>query len=94
MTNALALCDPLTLDAAMGFDLIILILCTYKLNRSRTQSGISKLLFRDGVIYFIAAFGANFLQMIFAAMKLNPVMNIVRISFTGGIGVHVDKVYF
>jgi hypothetical protein len=65
----------------MAFDLIILILCTYRLHTSSKSGGIATLLMRDGIAYFTAVFAANLLQMIFAALALNQVMNIMNLPF-------------
>ncbi|KAG8885203.1 hypothetical protein FRB98_001931 [Tulasnella sp. 332] len=66
----------------MAYDFAILTLCSFKLWKSRDQGGISSLLLRDGIGYFIAAFGSNLVQVILAGMKLNPIMNIIAIPFT------------
>jgi hypothetical protein len=83
----------------MAFDLVILILCTYRLSSSSRHGGIATLLLRDGIVshiriikldgaadrfgqgYFCAVFGANLVQMIFAALALNPVMNLMCLPF-------------
>ncbi|KAK7441001.1 hypothetical protein VKT23_016782 [Stygiomarasmius scandens] len=65
----------------MAFDFIVLLLCAIKLHLSRISSTIGTILLRDGIAYFFAAFGANLLQTIFAALTLNPVMNIIALPF-------------
>ncbi|KAJ2926023.1 hypothetical protein H1R20_g11076, partial [Candolleomyces eurysporus] len=65
----------------MAFDFIILLLCTYRLGTGQRGSSLGKLLLRDGIGYFTAAFTANLIQMIFAALQLNPVMNILCLPF-------------
>ncbi|KAG6915742.1 hypothetical protein DXG01_010039 [Tephrocybe rancida] len=65
----------------MAFDLVILILCAFRLTASRRSSTIAHVLWRDGIGYFCAAFGANLIQMIMATLGLNPVMNIVALPF-------------
>ncbi|KXN91439.1 hypothetical protein AN958_00701 [Leucoagaricus sp. SymC.cos] len=66
---------------AMAFDLIILILCAFRLCRNRRTSGLSALLLRDGILYFCAVFCANLVQMIMACLVLNPVLNIIALPF-------------
>ncbi|KAF5369189.1 hypothetical protein D9615_009957 [Tricholomella constricta] len=65
----------------MAFDLIILILCAYRLSTSRRSSNLANVLWRDGIVYFCAAFGANLVQTVMAALGLNPVMNIIALPF-------------
>ncbi|KAF5371792.1 hypothetical protein D9758_003523 [Tetrapyrgos nigripes] len=65
----------------MAFDFIILILCAIKLHLSHASSTLGTILLRDGIAYFAAAFFANSLQMIFASLVLNPVMNIICLPF-------------
>ncbi|KAG6815235.1 hypothetical protein H0H87_003730, partial [Tephrocybe sp. NHM501043] len=65
----------------MAFDLVILLLCAFRLSRSRRSSTIAHVLWRDGIGYFCAAFGANLIQMIIACLGLNPVMNIIALPF-------------
>ncbi|KAF5336615.1 hypothetical protein D9611_006458 [Ephemerocybe angulata] len=67
----------------MAFDLLILLLCTYKLysGHGKRNGSLAKLLLRDGIGYFVAAFGANLVQMVFAVLQLNPVMNIMCLPF-------------
>ncbi|KAF9527459.1 hypothetical protein CPB83DRAFT_793263 [Crepidotus variabilis] len=64
----------------MFFDLVILILCTYRLSAHR-RSTLAGVLLRDGISYFCAAFAANLIQTIFAGLQLNPVMNIMTLPF-------------
>ncbi|KAG8905944.1 hypothetical protein FRB99_007949 [Tulasnella sp. 403] len=65
----------------MAFDFIVMCLCTWKLFYARNASGISSLIFRDGIGYFAAAFGANLVQAVLASLGLNPVMNIIALPF-------------
>ncbi|KAG8926127.1 hypothetical protein FRC03_008486 [Tulasnella sp. 419] len=65
----------------MAFDFVIMVLCTFRLYKSRNHGGIGALLFRDGIAYFIAAFAANLLQATMAGLGLNPVMNIICLPF-------------
>lgn len=65
----------------MAFDLVILLLCAFRLYNSRRTSNLSNLLLRDGIGYFCAAFGANFIQTVLASLGLNPVMNIIALPF-------------
>lgn len=63
--------------ATMVFDLIILSLTMAKLVPLSTRLGIVRLLFHDGLIYFLVAFAFNALPAILATINLNPVMNII-----------------
>ncbi|KAG9047061.1 hypothetical protein FS837_003147 [Tulasnella sp. UAMH 9824] len=65
----------------MAFDFVIMALCSYRLFKARSTSPISNLLFRDGIVYFAAAFGANLVQSVLGALALNPVMNIFALPF-------------
>jgi hypothetical protein len=73
--------SPDMITPAMVYDLIILLLCAYRLGLSMKHRGIAALILRDGIGYFCAAFGANLLQMVLAALALNPVMIIICLPF-------------
>ncbi|PPR04772.1 hypothetical protein CVT24_007088 [Panaeolus cyanescens] len=64
----------------MVFDLIILILCTYRL-LTHKSSTLGHVLLRDGIGYFCFVFGANLIQTVFAGLHYNPVMNIMCLPF-------------
>ena len=36
-----------------------------------------KLLFRDGIIYFVIAFSANLIVVVFLLLNLNPIMDVL-----------------
>ncbi|KNZ81986.1 hypothetical protein J132_09309 [Termitomyces sp. J132] len=78
----------------MAFDFVILILCAYRLSSSRRSSTIAHVLWRDGIGYFCAAFGANLVQMIFATLGLNPVMNIMCLPFALVVSVIASTTVF
>jgi len=78
----------------MAFDFVILLLCTYRLIASRTSSTLANILLRDGMAYFCAAFGANFIQMIFACLQLSPVMNIIGLPFAHVVSVIACSIVF
>ncbi|KAF9014209.1 hypothetical protein BDQ17DRAFT_447875 [Cyathus striatus] len=78
----------------MALDLIILLLCTWMLSTSRRSSTLANLLWRDGIGYFCAVFGANLVQMIMAALALNPVMNIIALPFALVISVMASTTVF
>ncbi|KAG8216910.1 hypothetical protein J3R82DRAFT_7184 [Butyriboletus roseoflavus] len=68
----------------MSFDLIVLCLTAYKLAWSRRISGPSgihsklvRMVFSDGLVYFILAFLANLLATIFMIIDLNAVMGVM-----------------
>ncbi|KAH6902449.1 hypothetical protein BKA70DRAFT_1567892 [Coprinopsis sp. MPI-PUGE-AT-0042] len=78
----------------MAFDLIILIVCTWRLATGHNGSSLGKLLLRDGIAYFCAVFGANFVQMVFAILQLNPPMNLMCLSFALVVSVIASTTIF
>ncbi|KAF8191228.1 hypothetical protein BJ912DRAFT_964587 [Pholiota molesta] len=69
------LCDVVSLVPeayAMVFDLIILVLCSYQLTSYRSTT-LGNVLFRDGIT-------------ILAGLQLNPVMNLITVSFASFSG--------
>ncbi|KAF8438020.1 hypothetical protein L210DRAFT_3404906 [Boletus edulis BED1] len=69
---------------SMSFDLVVLCLTAYKLAWSRRISGTSgihgklvRMIFSDGLVYFILAFLANLLATIFMILNLNAVMSVI-----------------
>lgn len=60
----------------MGFGLILLVLSTTGLLIS-ARSSLWKLLFRDGIAYFIISFYANLTVAVFVLLNLNPIMNVM-----------------
>ncbi|KAG9035957.1 hypothetical protein FRB95_010165 [Tulasnella sp. JGI-2019a] len=66
----------------MCFDLGVLILTTIGLYRLPGRPGTSgnrlwALLFKDGLIFFLTAFGSNLVAVVFVLADLNPLMNII-----------------
>jgi len=61
----------------MGFDLTVLILSTIGLLLMPGRTSLWKLLFRDGIVYFVIAFSANLTVAIFLLLDLNPIMNVM-----------------
>ncbi|KAF8592519.1 hypothetical protein K439DRAFT_1400394 [Ramaria rubella] len=61
----------------MSFDLTVLILTSVGLYLSPGRSSLWKLVFKDGVIFFAAAFVSNAFPAVFIAINLNAVMNIM-----------------
>ncbi|KAL0571958.1 hypothetical protein V5O48_010010 [Marasmius crinis-equi] len=63
----------------MGVDFIVMILTAYRtfLNRKYSESGLVKLLFRDGLAYFAVAFVMNLIAVVFSLLNLNPVMALI-----------------
>jgi hypothetical protein len=61
----------LMLNIAMSFDLVVLVLTTIGLVRSPSRSSLWQLLFRQGVIYFLVAFVANTVSVVFVLLNLN-----------------------
>jgi len=63
---------------SMVFDFIVLCLTAFKLySTSSGNSRLVTLIFRDGVVYFIIAFLANLVAVVFIQLNLNPVMSII-----------------
>ena len=60
----------------MGLVLILFILSTIGLLMS-ARSSLWRLLFRDGIIYFVVAFSANLTVAIFVLLNLNPIMDVM-----------------
>jgi hypothetical protein len=58
-------------NAGVLFDLVVLVLTTTGLYLSPARSSLWQLLFRQGIIYFVAAFVANMLPTIFLLLNLN-----------------------
>ncbi|KAF9057166.1 hypothetical protein BJ165DRAFT_12626 [Panaeolus papilionaceus] len=64
----------------MIFDLIILLLCTFRLVTHKSST-LGHVLLRDGIGYFCFVFGANLIQTVFAGLHYNPVLNIMCLPF-------------
>jgi len=71
---------------SMCFDLIVLLLNTYKLIQLNAHAPVSEMFGRsrlthmmwsDGLIYFFIAFLANLLATIFMILNLNSIMNVI-----------------
>ncbi|TCD71937.1 hypothetical protein EIP91_000069 [Steccherinum ochraceum] len=62
---------------SMCFDLTVLVLSAVKLFRRRGASQIVKLLFKDGLVFFVIAFIANLCATTFMVMNLNAVMSVI-----------------
>ncbi|KAF9486181.1 hypothetical protein BDN70DRAFT_889562 [Pholiota conissans] len=77
----------------MVFDLVILVLCSYRL-ASHRSSTLGNLLLRDGISYFCFAFSANLIQTVMAGLQLNPVMNIMTLPFAVVVPVIVATTVF
>ncbi|KAI0782933.1 hypothetical protein C8Q75DRAFT_737261 [Abortiporus biennis] len=76
--------DNVTITAlyaySVALDLSVLVLTAYKLfttMRHRDASHLVKILFRDGLIYFVTAFLLNVIVTTFDALDLNPIMSII-----------------
>ncbi|KZT23647.1 hypothetical protein NEOLEDRAFT_1157177 [Neolentinus lepideus HHB14362 ss-1] len=62
----------------MCFDLAVLCLMAWKLASPwKGRSALFKMIFADGLIYFVVAFLANMVATIFMLLNLNPVMSII-----------------
>ncbi|KAJ8507689.1 hypothetical protein ONZ45_g9973 [Pleurotus djamor] len=74
---------------SMAFDLVVLLLTAYKLvglgngqnsqvkTSMSTTSKLGKMIFADGLVFFIVAFVANLLASIFMILDLNQIMSII-----------------
>jgi len=63
----------------MGFDFIILVFTAVALGsqRKRSASGLSALLFHDGLVYFLVTFTCNTVPAVLNILNLNVEMNII-----------------
>ncbi|KAJ7735802.1 hypothetical protein B0H16DRAFT_1575406 [Mycena metata] len=67
-----------TFAYSMGFDLLVFVLNAYKLGiKRRSSSKLTKMIFKDGLIFFFIAFLANLLATIFMILNLNSIMTII-----------------
>ncbi|KAF7324938.1 hypothetical protein MKEN_00536100 [Mycena kentingensis (nom. inval.)] len=66
-----------TYTYTMCFDLTICLLNTYKLSQRGGKTTLSKLLFQDGLVYFVVAFLANLVATVFMMLGLNPIMSVM-----------------
>ncbi|KAK7677697.1 hypothetical protein QCA50_019388 [Cerrena zonata] len=62
---------------SMCLDLVVLLLSGSKLIRHRTNSQLTTLLFKDGLIYFIVAFVSNLIATIFMCLNLSSIMSVI-----------------
>ncbi|PBK67443.1 hypothetical protein ARMSODRAFT_888799 [Armillaria solidipes] len=65
---------------SMVFDFVILMLNTYKLVGRRGPSGgsqLTRMLFSDGLVYFIIAFLSNLIATVFMCLNLNAIMSVI-----------------
>ncbi|KAH6915143.1 hypothetical protein BKA70DRAFT_1420088 [Coprinopsis sp. MPI-PUGE-AT-0042] len=68
----------ITFFFTMGFDFIILLFTTVALlERRATKTGLWKLLFQDGLVYFLVSFTMNAIPAVFNLLNLNTPMNVV-----------------
>ncbi|KAJ6614604.1 hypothetical protein B0H10DRAFT_141776 [Mycena sp. CBHHK59/15] len=67
-----------TFTYSMCFDLLVFLLNAYKLGIKRKGSSkLSKMIFKDGLIFFFIAFLANLLATVFMFLNLNSIMNVI-----------------
>ncbi|CCL99582.1 uncharacterized protein FIBRA_01600 [Fibroporia radiculosa] len=62
---------------SMCFDALVMVLSAIKLLRRQGRSQVVALLFKDGLIYFIASFIANLIATVFMVLNLNSVMSVI-----------------
>lgn len=78
----------------MMLDFIIMVLCSVRLWRTRGRGGISSLLLRDGMAYFLVTFIVNFVQTVLAGLNLNAIMNIMVLPMTLVVSVIASTTVF
>ncbi|KAL0580760.1 hypothetical protein V5O48_001225 [Marasmius crinis-equi] len=62
----------------MGFDFVILIYTTIALiTRHNARTDLWKLLFQDGLVYFLVTFTANCFPVVFNVLNLNILINVI-----------------
>jgi len=67
-----------TFTYSMVFDLLVFLLNAYKLGVKRKGSSkLSKMIFKDGLIYFFVAFFFNLVATVFMFLNLNAIMVII-----------------
>jgi len=67
-----------TFTYSMCFDLLVFTLNAYKLGiKRKSSSKLSKMIFKDGLIFFFVAFLANLVATIFMFLNLNSIMTII-----------------
>ncbi|KZT03779.1 uncharacterized protein LAESUDRAFT_659051 [Laetiporus sulphureus 93-53] len=62
---------------SMAFDALVMTLSAVKLAGRQKSSQLVKLLFKDGLIYFVVAFAGNLVATIFMCLNLNAVMSVI-----------------
>jgi len=77
ISNVLPRATEWTYLYTMSFDLVVLVLTTIGLVRSPGRSSLWQLLFRQGVIYFLIAFVANTVTVVFLLLNLNVIMSAI-----------------
>ncbi|KAJ7138383.1 hypothetical protein C8R44DRAFT_944995 [Mycena epipterygia] len=67
-----------TFTYSMCFDLLVFLLNAYKLGIKRQgKSKLTKMVFKDGLIFFFIAFLANLLATVFMFLNLNSIMTVI-----------------
>ncbi|KAJ7634582.1 hypothetical protein FB45DRAFT_909244 [Roridomyces roridus] len=66
-----------TFTYSMCFDLIVFLLNLYKLGSRRGASGLTKMIFKDGLVFFFVAFLSNLIATVFMFLDLNPIMSVI-----------------
>jgi len=67
-----------TFTYSMVFDLLVFVLNAYKLGvKRKSASKLSKMIFKDGLIYFFVAFVFNLIATVFMFLNLNSIMVII-----------------
>ena len=61
----------------MFFDLVVLVVTTTGLLMTPGRSSLWKLLFKDGVVFFLMAFFSNTAAAIMLLLNLNPAINLI-----------------
>ncbi|KAF6762761.1 hypothetical protein DFP72DRAFT_876875 [Ephemerocybe angulata] len=75
-TNSILL--NVTFFFTMGFDLVILLFTAVALlGRPTAKTGLWRMLFQDGLVYFLISFSMNCVPAVLSILNLNPSMNVI-----------------
>ncbi|KAJ8086373.1 hypothetical protein PM082_005196 [Marasmius tenuissimus] len=70
--------NNLTFCYTMGFDFVILVYTTIALTtRHNVRTDLWKLLFQDGLVYFLVTFTANCFPTVFNVLNLSTIINVI-----------------
>ncbi|KAJ7223678.1 hypothetical protein B0H12DRAFT_1150695 [Mycena haematopus] len=82
-----------TFTYSMVFDLLVFLLNAYKLGmKRRSASKLSKMIFKDGLIYFFVAFFFNLVATVFMFLDLNEIM-VIMFNVPAAVASTVNRGY-